>query len=99
MMILARFENPDNTVLYFSLQEFYNEDWNPCHRCAEAVALQIKGRSYRERKNSLRDIAIQAQRLDVGGLYWSDVAALGDWFEENGRKYGLLREFHENAIC
>lgn len=31
--------------------------------------------------------------------YWSELAEWSDYFTRLGRRYGLLREFHENAIC
>lgn len=33
------------------------------------------------------------------GLAWNQAAAIANYFEENGRRYGLLKDFRENAIC
>ena len=36
---------------------------------------------------------------DCDGLYMSDMAQIYGWFEKMGKRYGLLKEFRENAIC
>jgi hypothetical protein len=57
-----------------------------------------KGRSYKEKKNFLRDQAIAYQNCYE---YIDDLLAIveiSNYFEHYGRKYGLLREFKENGI-
>lgn len=34
----------------------------------------------------------------TAGMSWAEVAAISNRFERLGRRYGLLREFRENAI-
>lgn len=56
--------------------------------------------NYRQDKANIQSIAMEYSHLVSDAiLYWSDCAAIGDWFEKMGRRYGLLREFRENAIC
>lgn len=31
--------------------------------------------------------------------YWSDLTYYSMYFHKQGKRYGLLKEFHENAIC
>lgn len=31
--------------------------------------------------------------------HWSDLATWGEFFAKYGKRYGLMREFHENGIC
>lgn len=62
----------------------------------------LRGHSYQERKESLRDLAIDFQYNNDGEtdvqLCMGELAAAERFFEREGRKYGLLREFRENAI-
>lgn len=30
---------------------------------------------------------------------WEELAEVGNYFYKMGKRYGLLREFHENGIC
>ena len=63
----------------------------------------IHGKTYAERQNSLRDIAIDFQyamtEYSDSQLSMHEWACVSDWFERNGKRYGLLTEFRENAIC
>ena len=55
--------------------------------------------SYRDAQDILRNFAIQWQaRFNECSYSYSDMADWGAFFEEYGRKYGLLREFRENGI-
>ena len=63
------------------------------------IPLRLTGKTYSERKQALIDLAIEIQAADQGGLSWNEVFILGDYFEENGKRYGCLEEFRENAIC
>ena len=64
---------------------------------------EINGRNYRERKNSLRDLAIDFQSANDGDtdvqLSIGEYGAASAYFERMGKRYGLLREFRENCIC
>lgn len=55
---------------------------------------------YALRKADVREEAIQWQ-AEVGSHNYSygEFAWWSDHFERLGRRYGLLREFRENAIC
>ena len=37
--------------------------------------------------------------LAMKNNYWSDLATWGEFFAKYGKRYGLMREFHENGIC
>lgn len=55
--------------------------------------------SYQERKEKLRNEAIQWQNdFSEGDHYMSEYAEWGSYFEKMGKRYGLLREFRENGI-
>jgi hypothetical protein len=57
--------------------------------------------TYAEKKDLLREFAIDYQSADVGssGESWGELASWESFFCNIGRKYGLLREFRENWIC
>lgn len=65
------------------------------------IPLTISGRTYNERKNDLRNKAIEYQNswYDFCGFSYGELAIINDFFETNGRRYGLLTDFKENAIC
>lgn len=54
---------------------------------------------YRRAKARLRDEAIEFQFMVIEeNIPWWDAADYSAYFEERGRRFGLLREFRENAI-
>ena len=70
-----------------------------CPTIDTIIPLKISGDTYEEQKESLRNLAIDIQAADSGGLSWGEVCDLQDFFEYYGEGYGLLEEFRENAIC
>lgn len=62
--------------------------------------LSIIGRmTYQQRKESARQEAIEWQReTSEFSLSYDELAAAQDHFQRLGRRFGLLREFRENAI-
>lgn len=66
-----------------------------------ALPLWVQGRTYQERKENLFDLAVSAQNAVSEAACFShgELRDIGAFFEEQGRRYGLLREFRENAIC
>lgn len=67
------------------------------------LTFRIIGKTYNERKESLRNLAIDFQysnNIDTDvQMSMGEIAEVEDYFRRMGRKYGLLREFRENAIC
>lgn len=59
----------------------------------------VRGASYQERKSALYDLAVAWSNADQSGVSYGEEAAIQDFFHANGKRYGLLREFRENAIC
>ena len=56
--------------------------------------------NYQTRKAAAREAAIAWQGITAEGedLSYADICTAGEMFRKLGRKYGLLREFRENAI-
>lgn len=60
----------------------------------------IHGKTYKEKKSCLECMAIEySNNRHCDGLYMSDIIAINNFFETNGKRYGLLTGFHENCIC
>lgn len=57
-------------------------------------------KNYKERKEAIRNEAIEFQNTFYEGKQWfySEIADIQEYFEKQGKKYGLLREFRENGI-
>ena len=56
--------------------------------------------NYQKQKERVRNEAIEWQ-LDFGNhnYSWGELAYFSDYFYTIGKRYGLLTEFRENAIC
>jgi hypothetical protein len=55
--------------------------------------------NYQKRKEAARQEAIDWQLNDSDHPYsYEGLAIIGDYFYKLGKRYGLLREFRENAI-
>lgn len=65
------------------------------------IPMVVSGRTYQERKADLHDKAIEWSNSVGQYPRWSygELAIIQGFFETNGRRYGLLTEFRENAIC
>lgn len=65
------------------------------------IPLIVSGKTYQERKADLKDKAIKWSNSVGQYPRWSygELATISDFFEKFGRRYGLLKEFHENCIC
>lgn len=67
------------------------------------LPFEIHGKTYQERKESLYNLAVDFQHNNDGDtdvtLSYGEIGDICNFFETNGKKYGLLREFRENCIC
>ena len=85
--------------IFTSAEEYHAATFSPDCKIEHIHRLEIKGKSYQERRENLQNIAIDIQHADNGGLSYFETDILYDFFTRNGKKYGLLTEFRENAIC
>lgn len=85
--------------LYDTWQDWFSNTFNPQTIHEDLIELVARGRDYNERKNDVRDKAIQYSNTDTSGLSWAEFSFISGWFEAMGRRYGLLTEFRENGIC
>lgn len=80
--------------------------WEQVHNCTfsptvEIIAItdfKVRGKTYQEKQSSLRGQAILWSYANLP-LSWGEVIEIEHYFRKNGRRYGLLKEFHENGIC
>lgn len=79
---------------------YHRDTWNPETEIITCFRLNVSGRNYQERKEDAREKAIDFQSAAaLVNLSYGELATLQDFFENAARRYGLIREFRENAIC
>lgn len=66
---------------------------------SDIVRFDITGNTREERAASLRQIAIDFQSAEQGGLSMLELDKAQRFFRDKGKYYGLLEEFEENGIC
>lgn len=64
----------------------------------EILPFKISGKTYAERKNAARQLAIDYQYTNCGGLSCMELSRINNYFETIGARYGLITEYRENAI-
>jgi len=94
-----RIDGEEFTGIYFDYESFYRDTFSPTYESITFFYFKIHGKDYQSRKESLRTLAIDWSHADIEGISYSEIALIGDWFYKNGKRYGLLTEFIENAIC
>lgn len=105
-MIFAKIKTADGHTesnLYWYWDALHHDTFSPFSDVLYLLPFEIHGKNYRERKDSLRELAIDFQYNNDGDtdvqLSLGEIGAVCNFFEREGRKYGLLREFRENRIC
>ena len=69
------------------------------HNLLSVIPFEVNGRTYAERKDDLREKAIDwSYAGSVASWSYGELAEILEFFEKNGKRYGLLAEFRENAI-
>ena len=85
--------------LYDRGEDYARDTFSPLVEPLTVIDFSVKGKNYRERQSSVETTARDFQAADIGGLFMSDYARIGEWFSTQGKRYGLLKEFRENAVC
>ena len=81
-----------------TINRYYNVTFSPDTKEVALIAFKVSGKTYQERKEDVRQKAIDFQQYNFPGLFWSDISWIVKWFITQGKRYGLLEEFRENAI-
>lgn len=92
--------------LFTDMITAYNCEIIPNSEFVDGFSMQVHERinnklsAYNDRKEAIRNFAIEYQYA-TGDMRqsWYGVSTWSDYFATMGKKYGLLREFRENAIC
>lgn len=102
-MFYAKLKQDGQTVgnLYHDFQDYVKDTFSPEVETLEIIPLSVHGKNYRERRADLEDKAVLFQHdyfdEDVE-IDLFDASDIMHWFERMGKRYGLLKEFRENAV-
>lgn len=86
-------------TLFDTWAEVHTATFSPATEYRIITDFVVRGKDYASRKECARDIGVAVSYTNEGGLSWGEVAALQDKLETIGKRYGLLEEFRENALC
>lgn len=91
--------NEEKMYTFYSWQEYHTATFSPLIDVLFITDFKVKGKTYQDRKEFVRDIAINYSNNGAFGLSWGELAMIGDEFYKLGKRYGLLKEFKENGVC
>ena len=83
----------EHANLYFDWNSFHADTFSPECEVIQLIEFATHGRNYKERKNSLVEIAVKLSHNAVCGLSYGEIYHIQNFFESMGKRYGLLREF------
>ena len=95
-------EGHKHVNLYHGYSRWFSDTFSPDTVYKAIIDFKVKGKNYREKQEYLRNIAIDFQLADSeanGGLSYFELAEIQEFFAKNGKRFGLMQEFKENAIC
>ncbi|MBO7070529.1 MAG: hypothetical protein J6W09_04470 [Bacteroidales bacterium] len=97
-MFYANYLEKDGTKvghLFDSMVGFMTEtDANPI----DIIDFKVSGRTYEEKKDSARQLAIDFQHAECGGMFMSEYAEVTDFFRKIGKRFGLSSEFENEGV-
>lgn len=97
--VIRNEETGEESATLGDCESLARDSFNPLMRAVFVMDFVIHGKTYAERKASLDEKARDFSNNQAGGLYGSDVYAIENYFEENGKRYGLITDFRINGIC
>ena len=87
---------------FYDWEEWHSATFCPDTEILTVIDLKIHGKTYENRKEDVRNKALDFQALfsEYGlPMSWGELATWENYFETAGKRYGLLAEFRENGIC
>ena len=101
LKIAVRIHNKEiEATTFYSWDECHKYFFSPFYDDKYVIPFRVSGKTYQAKKEDLRQQAIDYSNIQsVLNLYGSEVAEISAFFEKNGKRYGLLKEFRENGIC
>ena len=84
----------------YGYEAWQRDTFSPTTKNIEILDFKISGITYKDKKESLEELAIEYS-LYFSQLSWSygEYAEIENYFYKNAKRYGLLKEFKENCIC
>ena len=64
----------------------------------DIIDFEVSGRTYEEKKDSARQLAIDFQHAECGGMFMSEYAEVTDFFRKIGKRFGLSSEFENEGV-
>ena len=103
-MIYAVIEkNGDRTAEgFFTWQDYHAATFSPdaTPETVQRIPARISGRNYLERKSAAYEVLLNfSEILGAPGLDYFDLFFIQNDAERIARRYGLLQEARENAVC
>lgn len=99
-----RLNNEEHFNIYYKnrlgYEEWFKDTFSPNTEDITILDFTIRGKTYIERKGYAVELAKDWQ-YNFAGLEWSygELYEIENYFEKIGKRFGLLKEFKENAIC
>lgn len=88
-----------HAAIYYSWDRFHRDTFNPLCEEITIIPFETHGKRYADRRDSVRDTAVEWSNCEAWPLSWCEVQTVVDWFYRMGKRYGLLTEFRENGLC
>lgn len=97
---ILKINGKENAYLFDTWNDYIDATFNVSIEQICIIELgKIYGQTYLEKQNCLQQKAIEYSNNIVSGLDMFELNQIAEYFERYGRRYGLLTEFKENAIC
>lgn len=104
-MVFARIKTADGVIednLYMNMKHLGHELLTNKETMLDVLRLEVRGKRYEEKKDNLREVAIDFQMMDDGEsdiqLSMQERAMIEHWFYMNAKRYGLVEEFSVNGV-
>lgn len=93
------FDGEKHAAIYYSHDLFNRDTFNPLCEDITIIPFETHGKSYADRRESVRETAVEWSNCEAWPLSWGEVQIIADWFYRMGKRYELLTEFRENGLC
>lgn len=100
----AVYDNPNGkreAWIYHNMEQYFKDTFCPDCKIIFTMDLSgVRGKSRKEKKENLRNMAIdfQSNLCEMPELSYGEWAEIDDFFSFYGKQYGLLKEFQSNGI-
>lgn len=88
----------EHSDVFYSWPLFFTATVSPDTKIKTIIDFKISGKTYQQRKNAARALAIEFQTKQRPGLSWLEIADIQHFFTKCANRYGLRREFSENGV-